>query len=333
HGQKRAEEHTISLDDERIHDIVPENALEKLLDDLSLLELAGAEFSEEAFLRGEVSPVYFGSALTNFGVEPFLEEFLALAPAPHARRAVGDRVVEPTDPAFSGFVFKIQANMDPRHRDRVAFIRVCSGRYEGGMDVRLARTGKRVRLAAPQQFLARERVAVEEAWPGDVVGVIDRGNLRIGDTLSEASDVEFAEIPRFAPEMFARLALADPMKRKQLDTGLRQLTEEGAAQVFFVEGSTSAPVIGAVGQLQFDVMLHRLEHEYGAPCKLERFAYKYPRWVHGPEAEIRRVAASANGVALLRDAKEHPVFVFADSFAVRWVTERETKLRFEKTAP
>ncbi|HEU4629242.1 MAG TPA: peptide chain release factor 3, partial [Gemmatimonadaceae bacterium] len=176
--------------------------------------------------------------------------------------------------------------------------------------------------------------AVEEAWPGDVVGVIDRGNLRIGDTLSEASDVEFAEIPRFAPEMFARLVLADPMKRKQLDTGLRQLTEEGAAQVFFVEGSTSAPVIGAVGQLQFDVMLHRLEHEYGAPCKLERFGYKYPRWVHGPEAAIRRVAASANGVALLRDAKEHPVFVFADAFAVRWVTERETGgLRFETTAP
>jgi peptide chain release factor 3 len=333
HGARRNAVNTGGPDDPLILDLIGAEAAERLRHDIALLDEASHPWDESALRSGELTPVYFGSALTNFGVEPFLEEVLALAPAPHARRAVGDRVVEPTDPAFSGFVFKIQANMDPRHRDRVAFIRVCSGRYEGGMDVRLARTGKRVRLAAPQQFLARERVAVEEAWPGDVVGVIDRGNLRIGDTLSEASDVEFAEIPRFAPEMFARLALADPMKRKQLDTGLRQLTEEGAAQVFFVEGSTSAPVIGAVGQLQFDVMLHRLEHEYGAPCKLERFAYKYPRWVHGPEAEIRRVAASANGVALLRDAKEHPVFVFADSFAVRWVTERETKLRFEKTAP
>ncbi|HEU4631418.1 MAG TPA: peptide chain release factor 3, partial [Gemmatimonadaceae bacterium] len=190
HGASRNAVNTGGPDDPLILELIGAEAAERLQHDIALLDEASHPFDEAALQAGELTPVYFGSALTNFGVEPFLEEFLALAPPPHARVA-GERVVQPTDEAFSGFVFKIQANMDPRHRDRVAFIRICSGRYEGGMEVRLARTGKRLRLAAPQQFLARERVAVEEAWPGDVVGVIDRGNLRIGDTLSEASDVEF----------------------------------------------------------------------------------------------------------------------------------------------
>ena len=332
HGARRSATVTGGPDDPAILALIGEAGAARLRHDIELLDAAGHPFDVEALRDGTLTPVYFGSALTNFGVEPFLEEFLALSPPPRPR-AAGDALVEPTDPAFSGFVFKIQANMDPRHRDRVAFIRVCSGRFEAGMEVRHARTGKRVRLAAPQQFLARERVAVEQALSGDVVGVIDRGTLRIGDTLAERAGLEFDEIPRFAPELFARIALADPMKRKQLDTGVRQLAEEGAVQVFFAtEGANAVPVIGAVGQLQFDVMLHRLENEYGVPCKLERFGYKFPRWVTGPEAEIQRVARN-NGVSLLFDAKGHKVLVFADAFAVRYTTERETKLQFANAAP
>jgi len=221
-GASRTAVRTGGPDDPIIIELIGAEAAERLRAEIALLDEAGHAFDADALLAGTLTPVYFGSALTNFGVEPFLEEFLTLAPAPGARAAV-ERVVEPTEPTFSGFVFKIQANMDPRHRDRVAFIRVCSGRFEGGMEVRHSRTGKRVRLAAPQQFLARERVAVDEAWPGDVVGVIDRGTLRIGDTLSERGDVEFAEIPRFAPELFAQIVLADPLRRKQLDTGVRHL--------------------------------------------------------------------------------------------------------------
>jgi peptide chain release factor 3 len=243
--------------------------------------------------------------------------------------------VNPTDEQFTGFVFKIQANMDPKHRDRVAFVRIASGRFEAGMQVKHVRTGKMIRLASPQQFMARERTAVEEAWPGDVIGVMDRGNLRIGDTLSESSDIEFSGIPRFAPEHFARIVLLDPMKRKQLDAGLRQLTEEGAAQVFFTSGTDTVsptPIVGAVGELQFDVMLHRLEHEYGALCKLERIAARYPRWVVGPMKEIERIARD-RGRMLLWDAKGHPLILFEDAWGLRWALEREKDVAFHEVSP
>ena len=331
-GSQRGVANVGTLDDPAIRARLGTAALEQLQHDLLLLDEAAHPFDAAAVEAGTLTPVYFGSALTNFGVEPFLQAFVGLAPPPHARLA-GEHVVEPSDPSFSGFVFKIQANMDPRHRDRVAFLRVCSGRFTGGLEVRLARTGKKIRMAAPQQFLARERVAVEEAWPGDVVGIIDRGTLRIGDTLSESSEVEFAEIPRFAPEHFARIVITDPMRRKQLDVGLRQLTEEGAAQVFYTdETSATIPLVGAVGQLQFDVMLHRLEHEYGVPARLESFPFRYPRWVSGSESDIRRIG-SGTGVRLLRDAKGHLVMVFADAFTARWIAERETAVQFDTTAP
>jgi peptide chain release factor 3 len=332
HGASRNAASTGRLDDPSIVERLGAEVVERLREEVELLADAGHAFNLDSVRAGELTPVYFGSALTNFGVEPFLREFVALAPSPQPRVADGEPVA-PTDSAFSGFVFKVQANMDPRHRDRVAFIRVCSGHFTGGMEVRHPRSGRRVRLASPQQFLARERLLVEEAWPGDVVGVIDRGTLRIGDTVSERDGLEFGEIPRFAPQHFARITVGDPLRRKQLDAGLRQLTEEGAAQVFYTqEGSAMVPVIGAVGQLQFDVMLHRLEHEYGVPARLERFGFRYPRWVTGPDADIRRVAAGG-GVVLLRDAKDHPVLVFADEFGMRWITTRETSLRFATSAP
>jgi peptide chain release factor 3 len=334
HGSTRAAELVLPLHGPDTRARVGETAYAQLMHDIELLDAAGHPFDREAVLRGELSPLFFGSALTNFGVEPFLREFLELSPAPVAREST-QGPIQPTDPNFTGFVFKIQANMDARHRDRVAFVRICSGRFEAGMEVGQVRTGKRIRLASPQQFMARERVAVEEAWPGDVIGVIDRGNLRIGDTLAAEGTMEYSGVPRFPPEHFARVVLLDPMKRKQLDAGLRQLTEEGAAQVFFTSPTEVAgptPIIGAVGMLQFDVMMHRLEHEYGVRCRLEKMGGKFPRWVVGPQADIERIGRE-RGRTILYDATGAPLILFEDSWGVRWTLERETALKFFEAAP
>jgi len=334
HGASRAGVQVGSLGDAVIRDLLGSESHGRLVQDVSLLDEAGHPFDESAVLAGDLSPVFFGSALTNFGVEPFLREFLELAPEPAPRESTAGTIT-PLDERFTGFVFKIQANMDAKHRDRVAFVRICSGRFEAGMSVKHMRTGKLMRLASPQQFLARERTAVEEAWPGDVIGVMDRGTLRIGDTLATDGDLEFSGIPRFAPEHFARIIIADPMRRKQLDTGLRQLTEEGAAQVFFTSGTDIAsptPIVGAVGLLQFDVMLHRLEHEYGASCRLERIAARYPRWVTGPIDDIERIARD-RGRMLLYDAKGNPLILFEDSWGLRWALDHEKGVSFHEVAP
>jgi peptide chain release factor 3 len=334
HGATRAQSRGGALGSAKATALLGEAVHERLMHDIALLDEAGHPFDHAAVLAGEQSPVFFGSALTNFGVEPFLRDFLELAPAPLPRESTLG-AVEPTDEAFTGFVFKIQANMDPRHRDRVAFVRICSGRFEAGMDVTHVRSGKTMRLAAPQQFLARERTAIEEAWPGDVIGVMDRGTLRIGDTLSTDGPLEFRGIPRFPPEHFARVVLVDPMKRKQLDAGLRQLTEEGAAQVFFTSPSETAgptPIVGAVGMLQFDVMMHRLEHEYGVRSRLEKVSGRYPRWVVGPAAEIERVSRE-RGRTLLYDAKGSPLILFEDQWSLRWALEKESAVTFHEVAP
>lgn len=350
HGAKRVETSTLDLtgpDDQRLVDALGGHAyavaaVAKLAHDVELLDLAGHEFDAEAILAGEQTPVYFASALTNFGVEPFLEDFLPLAPSPVARESSAGPI-PPSLPSFTGFVFKVQANMDPRHRDRVAFVRVCSGRYAAGLDVTHVRTGKGFKLAPPQQFMGRERAFAAEALPGDVVGVHDRGNLRIGDTLAAPDAprdaagrlLEYVGIPRFAPEHFARILSRDPLRRKALDKGLRELTEEGAAQVFFAESQMGpVPIVGAVGLLQFDVMLHRLEHEYGAPCTLERLPFRYPRWVTGPAAAIQRLGESQD-LSLLYDAKNHPVILFRDEWRLRWALERagELGLQFHDAAP
>ena len=314
-------------------------ALDKLREDLELLDVGLGQFDPAAFMAGTLSPTFFGSALTNFGVEPFLREFVELAPGPAPRDTTAGPV-DPGDPSFAGFVFKIQANMDPKHRDRMAFVRVVSGRYAAGMETTLVRTGKTVRLSAPQSVMARERQAIDEAFPGDVVGIVDKGTLRIGDTLVETAGKNpptFRDIPRFPPETFVRVLSADPMRRKQLDTGLKQLSEEGAAQVFFAErdaklGSGPSPIVGAIGQLQFDVMSFRLETEYGAPAKLEPLGYGHPHWVTGDRKDIEK-AGTAHGRILLYDIKGSPMLLFADRWAMRSAVEKETKLEFHEAAP
>jgi peptide chain release factor 3 len=333
HGAREAITRVGSLESSELKALLGDVAHGQLVHDIQLLDEAGHPFDEAEVLAERLTPVFFGSALTNFGVEPFLREFLELAPPPTSRESsIGP--VAPSDPAFTGFVFKIQANMDPKHRDRIAFVRVCSGKFEAGMQVTHVRSEKMIRLSSPQQFMARERTAVDTAWPGDVIGVMDRGNLRIGDTLSAAGDLEFADIPRFAPEHFARVVPADPMRRKQFDTGLRELTEEGAAQVFYSEGAAGGPIpiVGAVGMLQFDVMQYRLEHEYGAPVRFERIPYRFPSWVTGPERDIDRVA-SGRGRMRLYDAKGNPLILFEDEWNARWAKQNEKNVEWHDVAP
>jgi peptide chain release factor 3 len=333
HGARRARVLAGGLADPDVAERLGADVLSHLRDELELLDMAGATFDADAVAAGELSPAFFGSALTNFGVEPLLRRFLEFSPPPAPRLSEEGELVGPDHPAFTGFIFKIQANMDPRHRDRIAFLRVCSGRFEPGLEVRNSRSGAMVRLAQPQQFMARERSAVDEAWPGDVVGIHDRGTLRIGDTLSANGDVRYGGIPRFSPEHFARIRVADPLRRKQLDTGLRQLSEEGAAQVFHEDIQAGhTPIVGAVGLLQFDVLLHRLEHEYGARAILDRLDFRFARWVDGPMAEIRRVARG-EGRLLVFDTKERPLILFGSRWSLQHSEEREEALTFHAIAP
>jgi len=331
-GATRADDTIVGIDDPSLVSAMGQGAFDRLMGDIELLDAAGHAYEHDRVIDGSLTPVFFGSALTNFGIEPFLREFLELAPPPGPRESsIGP--VPPDRSDFTGFVFKIQANMDPKHRDRIAFVRVVSGHFEANMQVLHQRSGKPIRLAAPQQFMARDRVAIEEAWPGDVIGIMDRGTLRIGDTLGGDGKLEFQGIPRFAPEHFARAIPADPLKRKQFDSGLRQLTEEGAAQVFFAETSSgSQPIVGAVGQLQFDVMAFRLEHEYAAPCRFEKMTYRWPRWVTGPKADVERVS---NGLGRLQlyDSKGNVVVLFQDQWALRRALQHESSVQFHETAP
>ena len=332
HGATQVQARRLRIDDGALADALGAAGLATLRDELELLEHAGTPWDPDAIRRGEMSPMYFGSALTNFGVAPFFEDFLQHAPPPLPREAEG-RTVEPTDPDFTGFVFKIQANMDPRHRDRIAFVRICSGHFEAGMTVNLARTGKPLRLAQPQQFLAQERTEIDEAWPGDVIGVLDRGNLRVSDSLSEKGTVEFLGIPRFAPTFYARVVLRDPLRRKHLDTGLRQLAEEGAVQVFYQDaGGGPAAIVGAVGQLQFDVLLHRLENEYGVRATLEPLPFRFARWIRGPEAAIERLVEGRSRMRLY-DVKGASILLFEDEWALRHGMEAGKEVEFLETAP
>ncbi len=333
HGQSRVETESLSLDDPALEHSLGAAAVAQLREEIELLDAAGAEFDADAVRAGTLSPTFFASALTNFGVEPFFRRFLDLAPPP-VPRETSEGPVDPESPEFTGFVFKIQANLDPKHRDRIAFLRVCSGRFEAGADVKNLRSGKPVRLAQPQTFMARDRQAVEEAWPGDVVGIHDRGSLRIGDTLADAGEGEYTDIPRFSPEHFARVRIGDPLRRKHLDTGLRQLSEEGAAQVFFAESIAGpAPIVGAVGPLQFDVLLHRLEHEYGVSASLERLPFVAARWVVGPEKDIQRVVGGYDK-ARVTDSRDRPLVLFQSEWALQKTVENERgTLEFHSVAP
>jgi peptide chain release factor 3 len=331
HGATRAEVESFALGDPALARTLGPDVLDPLRDQLALLDGAGETIDMGAVARGEATPVFFGSALTNVGVDLLLDHFLRHAPAPGPQEC--DRgTVEPTQESFSGFVFKIQANMDPRHRDRVAFLRVCSGRFEAGMLATVPRTGRVMRLARPQEFFGGERSHGDTAVAGDIVGLHDRGELRVGDTLA-TEPLEFPGVPRFSPEHFAQVRVGDAMRRKQLDKGLRHLAEEGTVLLIYSHSLAGpVPIVGAVGRLQFEVLVDRLRREYGVEATLERLPFCAARWVSGPEDEIEELAAGY-GIKRVRDAEGHAMALFESEWTLSRAAERAKKVRFEDVQP
>ncbi|HUE72161.1 MAG TPA: peptide chain release factor 3 [Pirellulaceae bacterium] len=307
-GERRIQYRSLPLDSLSESDLHAA-ALSKAKEETELVRTAGAAFDQDEFLAGKMSPVYFGSALTNFGVEHFLRGFLKLCPPPGARASdVGP--VAATRPEFSGFVFKIQANLDPRHRDRVAFLRVCSGRFERDMDVLHPRSGKRLRLRRAHRVFGQERETMDEAFPGDIIGLVNPGEFHLGDTICVGPPVNFEPLPQFSPEHFAVLRCRDTARRKQFTRGLSQLIEEGAIQMFVDHrGARSEPILAAVGALQFDVVRFRLESEYNAQTEVEWLPYKLARWVTvAPEkAAAVRLPYSSR---VVKDQYGHTVVLF-----------------------
>ena len=303
-----------------------------LKSELELVEFAGDAFDHKKVLAGQLTPVFFGSAMNNFGVQRFLERFIELAPMP-APRETQDEIIEPVSDQFSGFIFKIQANMDPAHRDRVAFMRIVSGRFERNMDVTHARLNKKIRLSKPLNFFAQERVIIDEAWPGDIVGMLDTsGELRIGDTLCTGKKIEFQGVPRFSPEHFCGVIIKDPMKRKQLQKGLDQLSEEGVVQIYRQRGmGDKDPVLGAVGALQFEVLQHRLMSEYGVEVKIDKLGFIHARWVTGTPFDPTQFERQDS--RCLEDRDGQPVVLFKSDWALRWAEDNHKHIQFLKTAP
>ncbi len=318
-GAERAPVEVTGLEDPRVREELDDAGYDRLRSDAELLDAAGDGFDKERFLAGELSPMFFGSAINNFGLEAFLETFTELMPPPRPRQS-DQGPVPPEKDEFSGFVFKIQANMDKAHRDRIAFVRICSGRMVKGMKVHHVRIGKDVRLANPTQFLARDRSVVEEGFAGDVVGIHDPGNLEIGDTLTGGSRFTFEGIPSFAPEHFTRLLLRDPLRRKQFAQGLEQLAQEGTIQLYRPPaGRAGDLVLGALGRLQFEVTQYRLESEYGVEVLLEPAPYQLARWVSradGKPLDLDQLSSDVEGMVVL-DVRERPVVLFDREWALR----------------
>ncbi|MBC8078239.1 MAG: peptide chain release factor 3 [Chloroflexales bacterium] len=332
HGAHRAPVQMATLDDPALDGLLGPAAAYQLRDDVTLLEGAGAGFDHARFLSGSVTPVFFGSALNNFGVEPFLQALVDLAPPPGAR--LSDRgLIDPVAEPFSGFVFKIQANMDPLHRDRMAFIRVCSGRFEKDMQVHSPRLGRSIRMTRPHRVFARERETVTEAFPGDVIGVTNPGLFAIGDTLCAGAPLQYAAIPRFAPEHFAVLHNRTIAKHKQFHKGLEQLVEEGVVQLFYdPQSMRREPVLAAVGELQFDVVQARMAAEYNVQTDLERLPYVAARWLGGaPEllAETRLPSA----VGQMQDDAGRPVLLFTSEWELAYLERERPQLALRGPIP
>ena len=295
-------------------------------DEMELITGASQPFDRAAFLRGEQTPVFFGSAINNFGVHEVLDALCDLAPPPGPKPAV-QRVVEPTEEKFTGVVFKIQANMDPAHRDRVAFVRVCSGRFERGMKATLVRTGKDVKTASAMSFLSQRREILDDAWPGDIIGIPNRGLLQLGDTLTEGEKLQFTGLPFFAPEIFHTVEVADPMRNKQLRVGLQQLGEEGAIQVFRpLQGGPL--LLGAVGPLQLDVVAHRLEGEYQAKARMTPSSYRLARWVTAADAAELERFIEANAYRVAYDVVDAPAVLYTHASELKAARELWPKIEF-----
>ena len=325
-GTKEGVEREISIEDEDLTEEIGTGFLEKLKEEIELLDGASAEFDQELVSKGELSPVFFGSALTNFGVETFLQHFLQMTTPPLPRNS-DQGMIDPFREDFSAFVFKIQANMNKAHRDRIAFMRICSGRFEAGMEVTHIQGGRKLRLSQPQQMMAQERKIIEEAFAGDIIGVFDPGIFSIGDTITTASDAfAFEGIPTFAPEHFARVRQVDTMKRKQFVKGINQIAQEGAIQIFQEHNSGMEEIIvGVVGVLQFDVLKYRLENEYNVDIKLENLPYEHIRWIENTGIDLDKLTGTSDMKKIV-DLKGNPLLLFVNSWSVGMTLERNEGL-------
>jgi peptide chain release factor 3 len=329
---RASEEKVLSVQEARDTGAVEAELLDQALEELELLEGAGADLDLELVHGGELSPVFFGSAMTNFGVRPFLDAFLELAQKPIARTSSAG-AIEPVAPGFSGFVFKLQANMDPRHRDRVAFVRVCSGKFEKDMAVQHARTGRTIRLSRPQKLFGQDREVVEDAYPGDVIGLNNPGMFAIGDTLYVGPRLEYEGIPCFSPEIFAWLRNPNPSAFKSFRKGVNELREEGAVQILYdTDESKRDPILAAVGQLQLEVVQYRLENEYGVQTRLEPLGFSVARWVVGGWPALEQVGRIFN-CKTVRDAWNRPVLLFKNDWNLNQLRDDHPELELSAVAP
>jgi peptide chain release factor 3 len=328
-GKYRAPVTVAGLHDPSLPDLIGQNAAERLREDVELVTMAGSSFDQKLFLEGQLTPIYFGSALNNFGVESFLQALIDLAPAPRPRRS-GVGSIYPTSETFSGFVFKIQANMDPRHRDRMAFLRVCSGRFEKDMTVHNPRLGQNIRMSRPHRLFAQDRETVEVAYPGDIVGLSNPGVFAIGDTVCGNDETfTFTAIPPFQPELFAILRNLSMEKYKQFNKGIEQLREEGVVRVFYpMDSGRREPILAAVGELQFDVVLARLEAEYNVEAKVERLSYSLACWVKGDGADIQKVRWPSQSLRT-RDEHDQLVVLFDSSWQARYTQQDHPNVQFK----
>ena len=318
-------EQVSGADDPAIAALLPPSGAAGFKDEIELVEMAGHAFDHEAFLEGHLSPVYFGSAIKNFGVRDLLEALIKYAPPPRDQKAQ-NRVVKATEAKMSGIVFKIQANMDPNHRDRIAFMRVASGRLTRGMKARIVRTGKTLALNAPQFFFAQDRSLAEEAFAGDVVGIPNHGVLRIGDTLTDGEDLVFTGVPSFAPEILRRVKLTDPMKAKKLRSALEELAEEGVVQLFLpIDGSPA--IVGVVGALQLDVLADRLNSEYGVPIDFETARFEVLRWISSSDQKKLDEFIAANRFSVANDLDGDPVLMAQSNFSLNYALERAPDIK------
>jgi peptide chain release factor 3 len=326
-GQYRAPVSVGGLDDPLIRERLDEETFKKIAEEIDVLELAGETFDDEAVQAGITTPVFFGSAVNNFGVQLLLDGFLKHAPPPRPRTMAGTPIA-PEHPAFSGFIFKIQANMDPRHRDRIAFVRVCSGKFERDMTVIHSRTQKKVRLSSSHKLFGNERETLDEAFPGDIVGLVGHAEFGIGDTLTTDPAVTYKEIPRFTPEAFAYLHNPNTAKYKQFRQGLDQLLQEGVIQTLYVRNAASkVPLLAAVGPLQFEVVQFRLESEYGAASRLESAPWTVVRWLPlGTKEEELDALSLPTGAQIAYDQHQHPVVLFPTEWAANYFAQTNPKI-------
>jgi peptide chain release factor 3 len=296
---------------------------DQTLEEIMLLNEAGNDFSPEKVADGKITPVFFGSALTTFGVQTFLETYLQFAPPPKARNSSAGEI-NPLAEQFSGFIFKIQANMNPAHRDRIAFVRICSGKFERGMTVNIPRLGKQIKLSQSTSFMAEERNTVDEAVSGDIIGLYDTGTYQIGDTITSGKDnFQFERLPQFTPELFVRVSAKNVMKQKSFYKGIQQLVQEGAIQLYKTV-KTDDYLLGAVGQLQFEVFEHRMRNEYNAEVLMERMGSKIGRWIEGDVVDEN---LSSSRSLLVKDRFGHYVFLFENDFALRWFQEKNPTVK------